>query len=121
MIAVANAGYRAIAFDFRGYGLSEHPAEPEKATLMDLVDEVVGLLDSLGITKVSIKMCCYYTIKFYLVCFLYFFNMHDFLDIYSEFYVHKSQKKKNLSPKFPYPNYMLQLRYKQHPKTHIVS
>ncbi|KAJ1410689.1 Epoxide hydrolase-like [Sesbania bispinosa] len=51
MIAVANAGYRAIAFDFRGYGLSEHPAEPEKANLMDLVDEVAGLLDSLGISK----------------------------------------------------------------------
>lgn len=51
MIAVANAGYRAIAFDFRGYGLSEHPAEPEKANLMDLVGETVGLLDSLGINK----------------------------------------------------------------------
>ncbi|XP_004487293.1 epoxide hydrolase 3-like [Cicer arietinum] len=51
MIAVANAGYRAIAFDFRGYGLSDHPAEPEKATLMDLVDEIKDLLDSLGITK----------------------------------------------------------------------
>uniref|UniRef100_A0A0R0GWA2 AB hydrolase-1 domain-containing protein n=1 Tax=Glycine max TaxID=3847 RepID=A0A0R0GWA2_SOYBN len=51
MIAAANAGYRAIAFDFRGYGLSEHPAEPEKANLLDLVDDVVGLLDSLSITK----------------------------------------------------------------------
>lgn len=51
MIAVANAGYRAIAFDFRGYGLSDHPAEPEKATLMDLVHEVKDLLDSLGINK----------------------------------------------------------------------
>ncbi|KAJ1434562.1 Epoxide hydrolase-like [Sesbania bispinosa] len=51
MIVVANAGYRAIAFDFRGYGLSEHPAEPEKVNLMDLVDEVAGLLDSLGISK----------------------------------------------------------------------
>lgn len=53
MIAVATAGYRAIAIDFRGYGLSEQPAEPEKATLYDLVDEVAGLLDSLGISKVS--------------------------------------------------------------------
>ncbi|TKY48853.1 Bifunctional epoxide hydrolase 2 [Spatholobus suberectus] len=51
MIAAANAGYRAIAFDFRGYGLSEHPAEPEKANLLDLVDDVVGLLDSLSISK----------------------------------------------------------------------
>ncbi|XP_054814197.1 uncharacterized protein LOC129314797 isoform X3 [Prosopis cineraria] len=51
MIAAASAGYRAIAFDFRGYGLSDHPADPEKATLYDLVDEVAGLLDSLTITK----------------------------------------------------------------------
>ncbi|XP_062152430.1 uncharacterized protein LOC133860820 isoform X1 [Alnus glutinosa] len=51
MIAVANAGYRAIAIDFRGYGLSDQPAEPEKATFKDLVDDVVSLLDSLGINK----------------------------------------------------------------------
>jgi len=52
MIAVANAGYRAIAFDFRGYGLSEQPAEPEKETMFDLVHEIVGLLDALSISKV---------------------------------------------------------------------
>ncbi|EXB54384.1 Epoxide hydrolase 2 [Morus notabilis] len=51
MIALANNGYRAIAFDFRGYGLSDQPAEPEKATLKDLIDDVVGLLDSLGVNK----------------------------------------------------------------------
>ncbi|CAJ1956558.1 unnamed protein product [Sphenostylis stenocarpa] len=51
MIAVANAGYRAIAFDFRGYGLSEHPAEAEKANLLDLVDDILGIVDSLSISK----------------------------------------------------------------------
>ncbi|KAE9616861.1 putative soluble epoxide hydrolase [Lupinus albus] len=51
MIAVANSGFRAIAFDFRGYGLSEHPAEPEKETMFDLVDDIIGLLDSLSISK----------------------------------------------------------------------
>jgi len=61
MIAAASAGYQAIAFDFRGYGLSEHPAEPEKAKLLDLVDDVVGLIDSLSITKVCNNMC--YTIQ----------------------------------------------------------
>ncbi|ONI17399.1 hypothetical protein PRUPE_3G156800 [Prunus persica] len=54
MVAVANKGYRAIAFDHRGYGLSEQPAEPEKATLLDLVDDAVALLDSLGIDKAFI-------------------------------------------------------------------
>ena len=52
MIAVANKGYRAIAFDFRGYGLSDQPADPEKATFQDLIDDVVGLLDALAINKV---------------------------------------------------------------------
>lgn len=52
MVEVANNGYRAIAIDFRGYGLSDHPAEPEKANLGDLVDDVVSLLDSLNISKV---------------------------------------------------------------------
>ncbi|XVF44398.1 hypothetical protein PTKIN_Ptkin02bG0116700 [Pterospermum kingtungense] len=52
MIAVANAGYRAISADFRGYGLSEHRSELEKAMFNDFVDDVVTLLDSLGITKV---------------------------------------------------------------------
>ena len=56
MIAVANAGYRAIAFDFRGYGLSQQPAEPEKETMYDLVHEIVGLLDALNITKVRLAV-----------------------------------------------------------------
>ncbi|KAL4301967.1 hypothetical protein GQ457_10G018300 [Hibiscus cannabinus] len=51
MVAMANAGYRAISFDFRGYGLSEHPSEPERATFNDFVGDAVALLDSLGISK----------------------------------------------------------------------
>ncbi|XWS68621.1 hypothetical protein CRYUN_Cryun04dG0106400 [Craigia yunnanensis] len=45
------AGYRAIAIDFRGYGLSDHPSEPEKENFNDLVGDIVTLLDSLGINK----------------------------------------------------------------------
>ncbi|OIT02900.1 PREDICTED: bifunctional epoxide hydrolase 2-like isoform X1 [Nicotiana attenuata] len=52
MIAVADAGFRAIAPDFRGYGLSELPAEPEKTTFRDLVDDLLDMLDSLGIHQV---------------------------------------------------------------------
>ncbi|KAK8564050.1 hypothetical protein V6N12_036181 [Hibiscus sabdariffa] len=54
MVAVANAGFRAVAFDFRGYGLSEQPSEPEKANFKDLVDDIVTLLDSLSIDKVFV-------------------------------------------------------------------
>lgn len=53
MIAVADAGFRAIAPDFRGYGLSELPAEPEKTTFRDLVDDLLDMLDSLGIHQVK--------------------------------------------------------------------
>ncbi|KAK6252953.1 hypothetical protein QUC31_014673 [Theobroma cacao] len=48
MIAVANAGYRAIAIDFRGYGLTDQPSEPEKANFNNLVDDDVALLDTFG-------------------------------------------------------------------------
>ncbi|XP_077240217.1 epoxide hydrolase 2-like [Tasmannia lanceolata] len=51
MIAVANAGFRAIALDFRGYGLSQQPPEPEKASFMDLVLDLLAILDSLAIPK----------------------------------------------------------------------
>eukprot|EP01018_Ginkgo_biloba_P034279 Gb_27131 [translate_table: standard] len=54
MIALANAGFHAIAPDFRGYGLSDQPPEPEKATNVDLVEDMVGLLDAFGIKKVFI-------------------------------------------------------------------
>lgn len=52
MIAVANAGFRAIAPDFRGYGLSEQPAEPAKTTFKDLIDDLLVMLDLLNIPKV---------------------------------------------------------------------
>lgn len=52
MIALANAGFRAIAPDYRGYGLSDPPPEPEKTTFRDIVSDLVGILDSLEITKV---------------------------------------------------------------------
>lgn len=54
MIAVAAAGYRAIAIDFRGYGLSDHPPEPEKTDFNDFLDDIVGVLDTLGISKVFV-------------------------------------------------------------------
>ncbi|KAK9070073.1 hypothetical protein SSX86_010472 [Deinandra increscens subsp. villosa] len=51
MLAVANAGFRAIAPDFRGYGMSDAPPEPEKACFADLVDDTASILDSLNISS----------------------------------------------------------------------
>ncbi|KAH7858320.1 hypothetical protein Vadar_022399 [Vaccinium darrowii] len=52
MIAAANAGYRAIAPDYRGYGLSDPPPEPEKTEFVDFVHDMVAILDALDIPKV---------------------------------------------------------------------
>ncbi|PIN01177.1 Soluble epoxide hydrolase [Handroanthus impetiginosus] len=51
MIAVAEAGFRAIAPDCRGYGLSDLPPEPEKASFSDLVADLLVLLDAISVPK----------------------------------------------------------------------
>jgi pimeloyl-ACP methyl ester carboxylesterase len=47
MQALADAGFKAVAPDMRGYGQTEAPAEIEKYTLFHLVGDMVGLLDAL--------------------------------------------------------------------------
>ncbi|KAL8235586.1 hypothetical protein R6Q59_016667 [Mikania micrantha] len=54
MIDVANAGFRVIAPDYRGYGLSDIPAQPEKASFVDLVNDTASILESLVISKVFV-------------------------------------------------------------------
>ena len=49
MAAVADAGYRAIAPDMRGYGGSSAPDDPLLYTPFDTVGDMVGLLDALGL------------------------------------------------------------------------
>ncbi|GMP72518.1 hypothetical protein CsSME_00030522 [Camellia sinensis var. sinensis] len=51
MIAVSNAGYLAIAPDYRGYGLSDPPPEPKNAALGDLITDLLAILDALSIPK----------------------------------------------------------------------
>ncbi|XP_045826305.1 bifunctional epoxide hydrolase 2-like isoform X1 [Trifolium pratense] len=52
MIAIAGAGFRAIAPDYRGYGLSDPPPEPEKTTFSHLLDDLLAILDALSLSKV---------------------------------------------------------------------
>ena len=54
MAAVAAAGYRAVAPDMRGYGGSDAPAEVERYSLLHLVGDMVGLVQSLGETRAVI-------------------------------------------------------------------
>ncbi len=49
--ALAQAGYRAIAPDVRGYGQTDAPREIEAYNMLNLTADVIGLLDSLGEEK----------------------------------------------------------------------
>src|SRR3954470_19794340 len=46
--ALADAGYRPVAPDMRGFGGSSAPREIEAYDVMTLVGDVLGLLDDLG-------------------------------------------------------------------------
>jgi epoxide hydrolase A/B len=48
LAALAEAGFRAVAPDMRGYGHSEAPAAIDQYTLLHLVGDMVGVLDALG-------------------------------------------------------------------------
>lgn len=49
MLALAEAGYRAIAVDMRGFGRSSAPFEADQYTPLQTVGDLVGLLDALGL------------------------------------------------------------------------
>nr|KYP53253.1 Epoxide hydrolase 2 [Cajanus cajan] len=52
MIALADVGFRAISFDYRGYGLSDAPPQPDKTTFSDLLNDLLAILDALALPKV---------------------------------------------------------------------
>ncbi|KAF0930971.1 hypothetical protein E2562_038542 [Oryza meyeriana var. granulata] len=51
MVAAAAAGFRAIAPDFPGYGLSEPPADLAQASWQGLMNDLLAIMDSLSISK----------------------------------------------------------------------
>ena len=51
MIALAEAGFHAIAPDMRGYGGTDAPDAIADYTLLHLVGDMVGLLDALGLPQ----------------------------------------------------------------------
>ena len=45
---VAKAGFRAVAYDVRGYGESDKPHEIEAYTMKNMTADVIGIVKSLG-------------------------------------------------------------------------
>jgi pimeloyl-ACP methyl ester carboxylesterase len=54
LVALAEAGFHAVAPDMRGYGQTEKPAGIEQYTLFHLVGDMVGLVDALGVSQAVI-------------------------------------------------------------------
>lgn len=52
--ALSAAGFRAVAVDMRGYGESDRPEAIDQYTLLNLVGDMVGLLDTLGVQRAVI-------------------------------------------------------------------
>lgn len=52
--ALADAGFRAVALDMRGYGRSSKPADVDDYVITELVDDCVGVVDALGETDAVI-------------------------------------------------------------------
>ena len=51
LTALAEAGFRVVAPDMRGYGRTDQPAEIDQYTLLHSIGDIVGLLDALGVEQ----------------------------------------------------------------------
>jgi pimeloyl-ACP methyl ester carboxylesterase len=54
LTALADAGYRAVAPDMRGYGQSDAPDAVDQYSLFHLVGDMVGVLDAIGAPTATI-------------------------------------------------------------------
>src|SRR5215470_6637264 len=54
LIVLAEAGFRAVAPDMRGYGRSDKPEAIDQYTLLHLVGDMIGLLDALEASQAVI-------------------------------------------------------------------
>ena len=52
--ALADAGYRVVAPDQRGYGQTDCPENPEEYTLCHLAGDIVGLVNALGEKRATV-------------------------------------------------------------------
>ncbi|KAK8614534.1 hypothetical protein V6N13_068334 [Hibiscus sabdariffa] len=52
LLSLSSLGYRCVAPDLRGYGDTDAPPSADSYTVLHIVGDLVGLLDSLGVDKV---------------------------------------------------------------------
>lgn len=54
IVALAAAGYRVVAVDPKGHGLSDKPREPAGYTVSAMRDNLIEILDALGMQRVAL-------------------------------------------------------------------
>ena len=52
--SLSQAGYRVIAPDMRGYGGSSSPEDPKRFNIIEIVDDLIGLIDALELKQTTI-------------------------------------------------------------------
>ncbi|PON96090.1 Epoxide hydrolase-like [Trema orientale] len=100
MIAVAQAGYRAIAPDLRGYGLSEPHPEPQKASFNDFVEDTLSILDFFNIEKAFLVGKDFGSWPVYLFCLTYPTRVAGVISLGVPFFPPDPQRYKNMPEGF---------------------
>jgi pimeloyl-ACP methyl ester carboxylesterase len=54
LVSLAAAGFHAVAPDMRGYGQTDAPQQVERYTLLHLIGDMLGLLDTLCVDRAVI-------------------------------------------------------------------
>lgn len=100
MVAVAKAGYRAIAPDLRGYGLSDPHPQLDKASFNDFVEDIVAILDHFLIDKAFLVGKDFGSWPVYLISLLHPTRVSGIVSFGVPFFIPNPQRYKELPEGF---------------------